>query len=152
MPEKGKTFTDILDAVGKAVDKFGIDGAYNIIASVEKTSPDDIQIKSIERYIINTVCHVFDVSTYQLLTSTDKSEKRMNAISVCAYFFKHFCRYSYTKIGNVLNKDVSNIHRYEKRISTLNPKMKAEKDMMGKMIEAQRMICQEYQAIKPILI
>jgi len=82
-------------------------------------------------FILDSVSKVCSIDKKRIISGTDRTDDRKIAVSLCVYFIKNECNYSFSYIKNIFNKDFSVLSRYNAMIGKLpkNPKSEFDKKL-----------------------
>ena len=82
-------------------------------------------------FILDSVSKVCSIDKKRIISGTDRTDDRKIAVSLCIYFIKNECNYSFSYIKNIFNKDFSVLSRYNAMIGKMpkNPKSEFDKKL-----------------------
>lgn len=125
--EKEKDITHLVGALYGCINKYGIKRVMSKIGELNEPSVD----KKIKKFIIDTVCEVYDVNLSDMTKPYIRNSggrKTIEARNMCFLQIKKHLRYSHQDIANLFGKSshvmVSNaIKEYEEMEGVIKPEI-----------------------------
>lgn len=120
------SFVYLFDELLNTIEEIGVENTIKALQEAKSASLilTDFNID----FIIQSVANTTALTRDRIINGKDKSDERKIATALCVHFIKNELNYSYRDISKILNKDISQLSRYNSYIKSMPPKPKTEFD------------------------